>query len=648
MKKIISAISAASILATCMSGMFFTTAYAENTVSEAAALADKYLEVSYCYTAETVAALEEARASADTITDAGSDAEKAAVITNINSAIANLVLANERLVYSGNTWSDTDLSSYQAFDSTITQLKNASNNVTYSYPDDSNVDRNADGSIKSDAAAEKLKLGNIMATSGAHTVTTGWASVDPGITVWNLGTTAVVDRVDVFTVTEKSNWRQAKDVTVSYSTDGVNFTTIKTVPASDSQPDSTSRVTDMTSVQFAPVKANYIKVSISEANTLVQMSEIVIFGINVDHSSLQSAIDKYDIDSTLEAYATPETLAVLKTKLDAGKAMLAAQNGTYDEIAALANEIKAAFDALSYNGNYGILTNNLTDTFDLEHYAGMQNVQTGLTYTITSNDANTQIIGKDPDCVKLTGGKFQSSGGDDAIYGTWDGDKVVSVTVDAKQEVYFTGADLFGWENVNAGIANVVVSVSEDNVTFTDVASVGYSNDVLWLSGDKAGQTVVQGDNTLKQLESSFKPVKGRYLRFTATKKNHQIVLAEIVVKGFIPAAAPTTPLLFGETTYVVMPSNADNSLTGATMVLANGTITNNTSADVTADIATAIYNADGTLNSVKKSSVTVAANGESSWSNMFNALTALPEGAYIKNFAWGSNMEALAAYQER
>lgn len=30
MKKIISAISAASIIATCMSGMFFTTAYAED------------------------------------------------------------------------------------------------------------------------------------------------------------------------------------------------------------------------------------------------------------------------------------------------------------------------------------------------------------------------------------------------------------------------------------------------------------------------------------------------------------------------------------------------------------------------------------------------------------------------------------------
>ncbi|MDD6482982.1 MAG: discoidin domain-containing protein [Clostridiales bacterium] len=619
-------------------------------VIEAAALADKYLEVSYCYTAETIAALETARASADTITDNSTAAEMSTVITAINDAVANLALANERLVYSGNAWNDSDLAVYQTYDSSITELKNAANNVTYSYPDDSNVDRDTNGNVVNDPNGVKLKGGVLNSASGEHTITTGWTSGNPGITVWNLGTTAVVDRVDVFTVTEKGNWRQAKDVTVSYSTDGVNYTPIKTVAASDSQPDSTAKVIDMTSVQFPPVKANYIKVSISEANTLVQMSEIVIFGINADYSGLQSAIEKYDIDSTLEEHATPETLAVLKTKLDAGKAMLEAQNGTNAQITALTDEITAAFNALEYNGSYGILTNNLIEGFDCEQYPNMQNLNTGLTYTITSNDPATEIVGNDAakGGTLLTGGKIWDKGGDCALSGHWDGDSVVSVTADAMQEVYFTGADLYEWEFGYASIANVVVSVSEDGETFTEIATIGSPENVYYKSGGNAGQPVSYDGGTLKNFASSFKPVKGRYLRFTATKSSNQMILAEIVIKGFIPTAVAENALTFGETTYVTVPSTADGSLTGATTVIARGTVTNNTAQDVTADIVTAIYNADKTLNALKKVTVTVPANGEQTWNNMFSGLTALPEGAYIRNFAWDSDMVPLAAAQSK
>ncbi|MDD6763505.1 MAG: discoidin domain-containing protein [Clostridiales bacterium] len=619
-------------------------------VIEAAAAADKYLDVSYCYTQASADALRNARSAADTITESSSAAEMSAVITAINDAIANLVLVNERLIYSGNAWNDSDLSVYQTYDPTITELKNASNNVTYSYPDDSNVDRDANGNILYDPNSIKLKAGALNSVSGEHTITTGWTSGGPGITVWNLGTTAVVDRVDVFTVTEKGNWRQAKDVTVSYSTDGINFTTIKTVDASDSQPDATTQVTDMTSVQFAPVKANYIKVSISEANNLVQMSEIVIFGINADYSGLQSAIEKYDIDSTLEAYATPETLAVLKTKLDAGKAMLEAQTGTNAEITALADEITAAFNALNYNGNYGILTNNLIETFDCEQYPGMSNLSTGLTYQITSTDSSTEIVGNDAakGGILLTGGLLLAKDGDHVVAGRWDGDAVVSVTADAMHEVYFTGADLYEWEFGYASVANVVVSVSDDGVNFTEIAAIGSPKGVYYKSGDNAGQPVSLDGGTLKNFASSFKPVKGRYLRFTATKSSNQMVLAEIVIKGFIPQAVPESTLTFGTINYVTAPATADGSLTGAKTVVANGTVTNNTAADVTADIVTAIYNADGTLNAVKKVTVTVPANGDQTWNNMFSGLSALPEGAFIKNFAWDSNMTPLTDFQAK
>ena len=617
-------------------------------VIEAAAVADKYLDVSYCYTQESADALRNARSAADTITESSSAAEMSAVITAINDAIANLVLANERLIYSGNAWNDSDLSVYQTYDPTITELKNASNNVTYSYPDDSNVDRDANGNVVNDPNAIKLKAGALNSTSGEHTIVTGWSSGGPGITVWNLGTTAVVDRVDVFAGKETN--KKAKDITVSYSTDGVNFTPIKTVVATDSQPDATEKVIDMTSVQFPPVKASYIKVSITEGSYTAVMNEIVIFGISADYSGLQSAIEKYDIDSTLETYATPETLAVLKTKLDAGKAMLEAQSGTNAEITALADEITAAFNALNYNGNYGILTNNLIDTFDFEQYSGMSNLSTGLTYQITSTDSSTEIVGNNAakGGTILTNGKLYDKGGDYAVAGRWDGDAVVSVTADAMQEVYFTGADLYEWEYGHASVANVVVSVSDDGVNFTDIAVIGSPKGVYYHSGDNAGQPVSYDGGTLKNFESSFKPVKGRYLRFTATKSSHQMVLAEIIIKGFIPQAAPESTLTFGTTNYVTVPATADGSLTGATTVVANGTVTNHTAADVTADIVTAIYNADRTLNAVKKATVTVPANGDQTWNNMFSGLSALPEGAFIKNFAWDSNMTPLTDFQAK
>lgn len=565
-------------------------------VKKAKAYTDKW------YTTESVSALSEVIEAGEKLTEASAQTDINTATANIETAIRNLVPKNERLVLTGNEWKSSDVSDYK--DLTGITLKKAENTPSYTLETNGTA---------TEYTTPYLTNGGILQTStGNYAHASVFGSNAEVITAkFDLDTVGIIDRADVFTISGSTNSGQKKtdNITISYSEDGTEYTVIENKKAVGADDTGTQSVYRHNIFTFAPVKARYIKIDFAKAAGVKQqfLSEVIIFGIGNDYSELSAELGKYTDTSVLEKYATSETWNVLKQKLADAKAMIAAQEAGSEEQKTLIKEIKEAAGALKYNvSNYGVLSNNLVTTTegnlahepepittvgDFDLYDGMKNIPIGMSYSIKADGSNVEN-----DTSKLLfGGHIMEA---DGKYSLWnDSEKNFNhtesasyeITVDAGEEVYFTGADLYEQYRKGDGlqtrkIKSIKIEVSSDDVNYSEVATV-----VNPCSEDKTG---------INKIDAAFAAVKGRYLKITTTKEGKYQILAELVVKGFRDPTVMHYPLeCSAQTTIEDATGNTKDTLLGADYIYTTYTITENTTqAGLTYSVYAAVYDDDRTL----------------------------------------------------
>ena len=261
-----------------------------------------------------------------------------------------------------------------------------------------------------------------------------------------------------------------------------------------------------------------------------------------------------------------------------------------------------------------ILTNNLQPGADQNMYPGVANMNIGLTYTMTGSTAGLY------DNTKMTSGSIRDTSGTCSIHCAWDGDPTVTIIADAKTDVYFTGADLYEFEEANAGVASINISVSADGQTYTDIATVS--------SGTSISST--ESSPVLTKFGKDFAPARGRYLKIVSNKAGrHKQWLGEIVIKGY-PAA-----FSFGGTKFDSATSKFSGVLVNAPEVEA-----------VASKVITAVYDADDRFVAAKTAPVTVDANSSKGFSADLSGVP-IRSGYKIKSYAWNSDNQYLTAPAE-
>lgn len=628
--------------------MIFGYASALTKVESAVEKANTYLAENSAkwYTADSVTALKTAVDAAAELTETSAQADIDSVISGIENGINNLVSVNERLVVSGNNIYYAK-EYYKTLTPSIT-LKNASNTPSYSWEDDTVADKDN----------KQLTEGHASAASTSYAANTNSASVSA---TFDLGTTAVVDRTDVFTVSNatKSGQKKTKEASVFYSMNGTDWTKLETKAVEGANEDlaagtSKARHTIFT---FAPVTAKYIKVNFVKADGAMNqfLSEVIIFGIGSDFSALTSKINEYSDISLLEKYATAESYNALNTKLTEAKAMVNAQTASPDEIAAKAAEIDEAFNAISYKvSDYGILSNNLVTTTkenqekenptnvegDKDLYAPLDNVNVGMTLLNEDLTPNTDITNA------LFGGHILEGDGKYGYFYAYDNTKPATNTViaDATEEVYFTGTDLYecyrkGTKTPTRTIDKVTVYVSSNGTDFEKVCEI--NNDC----NEDTGAT----DGIINKIGTNFMPVKGRYLKFVFTSSQYKAqVPFELVIKGFKDPNALHYPLSCEATYYIVGTDGEtviEDGIAGADAIWVGYNVINNSSEDKNYNIYAAIYNSENKLLAVKQAAASETEGTE--LEATFTELGGLAAGSYMVSYIW-DGMTPMAAPLER
>ncbi|MDD6482983.1 MAG: discoidin domain-containing protein [Clostridiales bacterium] len=262
------------------------------------------------------------------------------------------------------------------------------------------------------------------------------------------------------------------------------------------------------------------------------------------------------------------------------------------------NEIITEFVVKGYMpDNSKLLTNNDFYTFE----PSMQRLNTGLTYKIESKqygegEQGGNIVKNDLNCTKLTDG---IPSGNDSTYmamGGWQTDDDVTVTADAKTNVYITGADFYA-----SGAKDVKISYSLDGLNYTALAT----------------PTVTEPSDGPKTFSVSCLLKLARYIKFESHRDGDQMNIYEIAVKGY-PAE-----FSFGGTKF------------DSTAKTFDGFLVNKPDTDtVTPEVITAVYDKAGRLVAAKNSNVSVAANSSATYSASFGD-TDIESGYSIKSFAW-------------
>ena len=592
------------------------------------------------YTAESVSALKSAVAEGEKLTEGSGQSDINAAVSKIEAAIKALVPINKRLVLTGNTWKSNDKSEISGL--TGIDVENASISASYTLENNYPADN-----------VKKLTNGGLTGTdTGNYALASAYDRnvADTISAIFDLGQIAAVDRVDAFTISTSKGGKRTDNISVSYSLNGSDWSLIQNKKAKGY--DSVNDATMHTEFVFAPVTAKFIKVTFVKAAGITQQypSEVVIFGMSDDitdsYTKLYDVIDKYSDTSKLEKFTTADSYGEFALKLAEAKTLYENQSGDAASIEKVISELNAAAASLVYKvSGYGVLSNNLVTTTeenlahepnpintegDFDYYDGMKNVPIGMTYSITADD---NAVENDTGKV-LFGGHILES---DGKYCLWDDSvnnfthtksKSYVITVDAGEEVYFTGADLFELyrkgENLQTRkIGSVKAEVGtpdlDGNVTYKTVSFVSNS-----FNEDKTG---------INKIASDFAAAKGRYLRITTTREGMYQILAELVVKGFRDPEVLRYPYSCTAENYF---EDADykelSGLVGADYISTVYTITKNDDSEETGyDIYAAIYNADDVLVAVEKAVV----NDEGKLMTQFTGLGGLKQGSRMVSYIW-------------
>ena len=553
---------------------------------------------------------------------------------------------SERKVFSGNNWNDGDEYIYTSILGEAS-LVNASNTPVYSY--DASEDTQA---VAIDKNNTYLTGGHLFRYDGDYVVGSQWNLKKPVVTVWNLNTEAVLDGVDVWSTVSDGI---TDSVIVYVSNDGANWEQVNdgTVIGTSYNSFGSAQIYRYP-VEFAPVTAQYVKVEVyppQDTGTYHKcyVNEIVIFGYETKFTLLKSVVNKYS-----DTFEQIESISVsgadeLKKALSDGKALL--NSGSADEAAILsaAEAIKTAYGNIVYSKTPGLLTgnviryNNEKKVVTHDFYPGLTEYKTMSIKSATKADASGTDITKNA-AVLINGKAIRWDAG--ALWGDWGEPatniKPFTITLESEKEVYFTGVDLYAWANAEPKcIRTLRVEVSDDNVNYKTVETISSK-----FNGDTSGMIYTDGGYYGQILSTTdMVPVKGKYIRLTATHGGKQAVIDEIAIKGF--PVIEGLSVGFDSVSYLM--TDADDNITevisGAVKVDVSGNLVNNGTGAVTGKVYSAAYSG-GRLIAVSVSSEVTVGNGDNNTAGFSNTIeygAGMPNDTKIVNYYWDNSMKPLA-----
>lgn len=589
--------------------VIFGTLPSNNTLSveveKAKANAEKYLDMGSYYTSTSIENLRTAVRALKNVDYSTPDVNQ--LITNVNTAISELVRNRNRYTLSGNNWTETDQTTYYntwdssitVYDTTNAKSVNVNNSPSYKWTEtsDSILIANDKSNFMNDGSMETKSV----------TFTEWDATRTPNIAVFDLGSEYVSDRVDIIYDRTGVNdtYRKMGYMAVYVSDDGVSYSRIagKTANNDDKNliqcgTDSSSKYYQIETVNFAPHAARYIAVEINKASESKQVrpAEIAVFGY--EKEGILSGNLSTDLDRSLYPGLKNEPIGGLRYTIETN-------DNTYDK------DRKAYI--VGEKEEQGVMTND----------------------SIVKDSTGKDSTGKD-----LISGNLGKMSGENVVHGHWDGDETVTVTVDAGREISLTGADFYEAAYDEADVSKVVLSYSTGGVDYTTLKTFEKS-EIQEVKNPETGEVVTDqwGDYKFKLKRCSYDVGTGpvircRYLKFESTRANHQQNLVEVVIK-----TQNAYPLKFGTTTYEYTGTNG--TIVGATEIKASGTLINDKNQSYTADVVTAVYDSNTRLiamtqtTGIPVSEKTGDTNVTVKWSNTISGLSALPTGAYVKNFVW-------------
>ena len=531
---------------------------------------------------DSISAVKQALSSAVDVYEntEASEAELNNEINELSKAIEEIEYVSKQYILSDNNMSDEDMSGYYP------DVLIENTNVSYIY--DENSPENLQKNDKTNTALNDGKF--------AYKLT--GKTDDDTVVIFDMGEDYYINGVDVFSqfLYFSSTRMNIGGFRVEVSRNGSDYTECASVEAKTEPDDSeTGNLNYLlkTKSKFPVYLGRYVRITVKkdtksangQGSAQYNLAEMVIHGFKNPYSKddLFEALKDYsDVDS---AIYTAGTYAEYVKAYKAAETVYWDESINGKEIYTAKVDLQNAYNSLENCAKIKILSGNVTSAADRELYKDFDTDTLNLSYSYAEGTPS-QFITQDSDCTRLLSGNCSSTDGSRIVYGTWGTKDPAAVLFDLGEECYVSGVDI--WDvvlNASCRTAKAEILVSSDGVNFESVSVLTDIPEGL--------------PNSVNLIEQNFEAKKCRYLKVVATTANLQVVLGEIVIRGYKTGSTEKEPYKLGILDYKNDKNARLISLDGENTVNVSGQISSKSNEDKQVVILSAAYENTDFTNSV-------------------------------------------------
>lgn len=522
---------------------------------------------------DSISAVKQALSSAVDVYEntEASEAELNNEINELSKAIEEIEYVSKQYILSDNNMSDEDMSGYYP------DVLIENTNVSYIY--DENSPENLQKNDKTNTALNDGKF--------AYKLT--GKTDDDTVVIFDMGEDYYINGVDVFSqfLYFSSTRMNIGGFRVEVSRNGSDYTECASVEAKTEPDDSeTGNLNYLlkTKSKFPVYLGRYVRITVKkdtksangQGSAQYNLAEMVIHGFKNPYSKddLFEALKDYsDVDS---AIYTAGTYAEYVKAYKAAETVYWDESINGKEIYTAKVDLQNAYNSLENCAKIKILSGNVTSAADRELYKDFDTDTLNLSYSYAEGTPS-QFITQDSDCTRLLSGNCSSTDGSRIVYGTWGTKDPAAVLFDLGEECYVSGVDI--WDvvlNASCRTAKAEILVSSDGVNFESVSVLTDIPEGL--------------PNSVNLIEQNFEAKKCRYLKVVATTANLQVVLGEIVIRGYKTGSTEKEPYKLGILDYKNDKNARLISLDGENTVNVSGQISSKSNEDKQVVILSAAY----------------------------------------------------------
>lgn len=521
---------------------------------------------------DSISAVKQALSSAVDVYEntEASEAELNNEINELSKAIEEIEYVSKQYILSDNNMSDEDMSGYYP------DVLIENTNVSYTY--DENSPENLQKNDKTNTALNDGKF--------AYKLT--GKTDDDTVAVFDMGEDYYINGVDVFSqfLYFSSTRMNIGGFKVEVSRNGSDYTEVATVEAkTDPEEGETGTLNYVlkTESKFPVYLGRYVRITVKkdtksangQGSAQYNLAEIVIQGFKNPYSKddLFEALREYsDVD---RAIYTAGTYAEYAEAYKAAEAIYWDESINGKEIYTAKVDLQNAYNSLENCAEIKILSGNVTSAADRELYKDFDTDTLNLSYSYAEGTPS-QFITQDSDCTRLLSGNCSSTDGSRIVYGNWGTTSPAKVLFDLGEECYISGVDI--WEyalNSGCRIGKAEILASSDGTNFESVSQTEVPEGLL---------------NSINVIEQNFDAKKCRYLMVSATTVRNQVILGEIVIRGYRTGSTEKEPYKLGILDYKNDKNARLISLDGENTVNVSGQISSKSNEDKQVVILSAAY----------------------------------------------------------